>query len=67
MQGSIHWQNAATYSNSRVTQYFPEDTQHSPEPETYLVNPAAMEDRLILTDPYAASGYIGFDYYTDYQ
>ncbi|WP_169579643.1 M16 family metallopeptidase [Saccharospirillum impatiens] len=50
-----------------VSQYFPEDTRRSPEPGTYLINPAAMEDRLILTDPYAASGYIGFDYYADYQ
>lgn len=49
-----------------VEEHFPADTQRSPEPDTHRVNPAAMEDRLILTDPYAASGYVAIDHYVDH-
>lgn len=46
-----------------VQQYFPVDTQLSPTPRSFSVNPDAMNDRLILTDPYEASGYVSLDYY----
>ncbi len=46
-----------------VQQYFPADTQRSPDPGSFSVNPGSMKDRLILTDPYEASGYVSLDYY----
>lgn len=46
-----------------VQQYFPADTQPSSETSSFSVNPDAMNDRLILTDPYEASGYVSLDYY----
>lgn len=49
-----------------VAQYFPEDNQNSPEPGSYKLNPAAMEERLILTDPYVTSGYVEINHYVDY-
>ncbi|MEP4546766.1 MAG: insulinase family protein [Saccharospirillum sp.] len=50
-----------------VAQYFPEDTQQSPDPGVFSINPSAMQDRLILTDPYESGGYVSFDYYVPYS
>lgn len=49
-----------------VEHYFPADTLSSPEPGTYTVNPAAMDDRLILTAPYEAGGYMAIDHYVEH-